>query len=395
MQATWHTAERGAREELADRGAPADPRGAGSAGPPALASTLPRESPSLRVFDLAICLLVLPLVLPLAAVIALLIYIDSPGSVFYRSTRVGRDGHTFQMLKFRKMRRTATGPPLTVHNDERFTPIGSFLSLTKLDELPQLWNVIRGEMHLVGPRPEVPEFVARYPREYHEILSVLPGITGPAAIEYASESHLLTLQHEPLRYYEEQIMPRKLEIDLRYIRSRTLASDSGLLLRTAVVPLVKVLQRSLHSPRTRRIEASLLLGACALLVLVFALATTANAGAASARSSCTSLYCVPQQSIFTFTHVAKSAKSCSVRVDFTVKPEINEASGHARLELRGVSRKDKRIDKSAQPLVSNATGSFKFTKLRAGAYKLTGWYEGDSDRLASAHSTQSFTLHCG
>jgi lipopolysaccharide/colanic/teichoic acid biosynthesis glycosyltransferase len=389
MQATWKTADAQARGGLGDL------RGAPLTDSPAPASTLPRESPSLRAFDLLVCLLVLPFVLPLAAVIALLIYIDSPGSVLYRSTRVGRDGHHFQMLKFRKMRRTATGGPLTVHNDERFTPIGSFLSLTKLDELPQLWNVIRGEMHLVGPRPEVPEFVARYPREYHDILSVLPGITGPAAVEYASESHLLTLQHDPLRYYEEQIMPRKLEIDLRYIRSRTLASDVSLLLRTALVPLAKVLRGSRKHPRARRVEASLLLGACALLVAVFALATTANARAATARSSCTSLYCVPQQSIFTFTRVAESPKTCSVQVSFTVKPAIKEASGYAHLELRGASRSDKHVDKTARRLVSNATGSYKFTKLRAGAYKLTGWYEGTNSSVASTHGTKSFTLRCG
>jgi lipopolysaccharide/colanic/teichoic acid biosynthesis glycosyltransferase len=235
--------------------------------------TLPAEPPALRLFDIAVCLLVLPLALPVGAVIALLIYLDSTGSVFYRSTRVGRGGHTFEMLKFRKMRRAAQGGPLTLGDDERFTPIGSFLSLTKLDELPQLWNVIRGEMHLVGPRPEVPEFVMRYPHEYHEILSVLPGITGPAAVEYANESHLLALQHDPLRYYEEQIMPHKLEIDLQYIRSRTLASDVRLLLRTAAVPLAKVVRRSLHSPRARRLEGCLLMGGCVVLALAFVLAS--------------------------------------------------------------------------------------------------------------------------
>jgi lipopolysaccharide/colanic/teichoic acid biosynthesis glycosyltransferase len=240
-------------------------------------SSTPAEPLTLRLFDIGICLLVLPFALPLGAVIALLIYVDSAGSVFYRSTRVGRDGCEFEMLKFRKMRNSATGGPLTLGDDERFTPIGNFLSLTKLDELPQLWNVIRGEMHLVGPRPEVPEFVARYPRQYHEILSVLPGITGPAAVEYANESRLLTLQQDPLRYYEEQIMPHKLEIDLRYIRSRTLFSDVSLLLRTALVPLAKVLRRSLHSPHTRRLEACLLLGGCALLALAFAL--TSGGGA--------------------------------------------------------------------------------------------------------------------
>jgi lipopolysaccharide/colanic/teichoic acid biosynthesis glycosyltransferase len=225
-----------------------------------------------RIFDLAVCLVVAPVALSVGALTALLIYIDSPGSVFYRSTRVGRDGRTFAMLKFRKMRRSATGGPLTVSDDERFTPIGNFLSLTKLDELPQLWNVIKGEMRLVGPRPEVPEFVACYPREYMEILSVLPGITGPAAVEYASESHLLGLQEDPLRYYAEQIMPRKLEIDLEYIRTRTLAKDIRLLARTTLVPLIKVIDRSHHSDRARHWEAGFLLVSCVVVALVFALA---------------------------------------------------------------------------------------------------------------------------
>ncbi len=247
-------------------------------GPAPAASGLahPGDSLAVRIFDLGVCLLLLPLALPLAAVIALLIYIDSPGSVLYRSTRIGRDGYPFQMLKFRKMRHAATGGPLTLGDDERFTPIGNFLSLTKLDELPQLWNVIRGEMHLVGPRPEVPEFVARYPREYREILCALPGITGPAAVEYASESHLLAVQHDPMNYYTEQLMPRKLKIDLQYIRSRTLASDVGLLLRTALVPLAKVFRGSLHNPRARRIEACVLLSGCALLALMFALASSSG-----------------------------------------------------------------------------------------------------------------------
>jgi lipopolysaccharide/colanic/teichoic acid biosynthesis glycosyltransferase len=226
-----------------------------------------------RLFDLCVCLLVLPLALPVGAVIALLIYVDSPGSVLYRSTRIGRDGRPFQMLKFRKMRNTATGGPLTLDEDERFTPIGSFLSLTKLDELPQLWNVIRGEMRLVGPRPEVPEFVARYPHEYHEILCVLPGITGPAAVEYASESHLLAVQEDPMHYYAERIMPHKLQIDLHYIRTRTLVSDVVLLVRTAVVPLAKVLTKSLHSSRARSIEAYMLLSGCAIVALAFVLAS--------------------------------------------------------------------------------------------------------------------------
>jgi lipopolysaccharide/colanic/teichoic acid biosynthesis glycosyltransferase len=229
---------------------------------------------AVRAFDLSICILVLPAVLFLGAITALLIYIDSPGSVFYRSTRVGRGGHTFEMLKFRKMRRTAKGGPLTMSDDERFTPIGSFLAMTKFDELPQLWNVIKGDMRLVGPRPEVPEFVARYRAEYGELLRVLPGITGPAAVEYASESHLLSLQQDPLSFYADSIMPRKIEIDLEYIRTRTLLGDARILIETMLVPLSKVAGRMLGDPRVRRAEAGLLLGACVALMLAFVIASS-------------------------------------------------------------------------------------------------------------------------
>jgi lipopolysaccharide/colanic/teichoic acid biosynthesis glycosyltransferase len=258
-------------------------RGARAADRPALADrptaltdrpTLLADRPTLRIFDLSVCLLLLPLVLVVGAITALLIFIDSPGSVFYRSTRVGRDGHPFQMLKFRKMRRTARGGPLTIGEDERFTPIGSFLAMTKLDELPQLWNVIRGDMRLVGPRPEVPEFVARFQEEYSELLSVLPGITGPAAVEYASESHLLSLQQDPISFYEESIMPRKIEIDLHYIRTRTLRGDLKILAQTTLVPLVKVAKRMSGDPQVRRIEAGVLLGACTVLMLIFAIASS-------------------------------------------------------------------------------------------------------------------------
>jgi len=231
---------------------------------------------SIRAFDLAVCLLLAPLVLVVGAVTALLIFVDSPGSVFYRSTRVGRGGRPFGMLKFRKMRRSAQGGPLTIGDDERFTPIGSFLAMTKLDELPQLWNVIKGDMRLVGPRPEVPEFVSRYREEYEELLSVLPGITGPAAVEYASESHLLSLQQDPIRFYEESIMPRKIEIDLHYIRTRTLRGDLRILAQTTLVPIVKVGRRMSGDPQVRRLEAGVLLGACTVLMLIFAIASSGS-----------------------------------------------------------------------------------------------------------------------
>jgi lipopolysaccharide/colanic/teichoic acid biosynthesis glycosyltransferase len=245
------------------------------------AMTLARDTrdrdASIRAFDLAVCLLLLPAALLIGAATAVLIYVDSPGSVFYPSIRVGRDGRTFRMFKFRKMRRTASGGPLTMSDDERFTPIGRFLAMTKLDELPQLWNVIKGDMRLVGPRPEVPEFVSRYREEYVEVLTVLPGITGPAAVEYASESHLLSLQRDPMRFYEDAIMPHKIQLDLDYIRTRTLRGDVRILAQTIIVPVRRLAERLRGARRARRIEAAVLLGACTLLLLTFALASSGSA----------------------------------------------------------------------------------------------------------------------
>lgn len=231
----------------------------------------------MRAFDLAVCLFLLPAALMIGAITALLIFLDSPGSVFYPSVRVGREGRTFKMFKFRKMRRTAQGGPLTMSDDERFTPIGRFLAMTKLDELPQLWNVIKGDMRLVGPRPEVPEFVARYREEYEEVLTVLPGITGPAAVEYASESHLLSLQHDPLRFYEDAIMPHKIQIDLDYIRTRTLRGDLRILLQTIIVPVSKLAGQMGGNRRARRVEAGLLVSACLVLLFTFVLASSGSA----------------------------------------------------------------------------------------------------------------------
>jgi lipopolysaccharide/colanic/teichoic acid biosynthesis glycosyltransferase len=173
----------------------------------------PRTSRAERCFDVAITIAVLPFCLVVAAVIAIAIYIDSPGPVFYRSRRVGRDGEPFEMIKFRKMRSDVEGHPVTLDNDERFTPIGRFLSATRLDELPQVWNVLRGEMRIVGPRPEVACFVAQYAADYEEILSVTPGITGDAQLLFVDEKRLLR-GPDPVRAYANHVLPAKIEIDL-------------------------------------------------------------------------------------------------------------------------------------------------------------------------------------
>jgi lipopolysaccharide/colanic/teichoic acid biosynthesis glycosyltransferase len=195
-----------------------------------------------RVFDLTIAVILMPVILLIGAMIAVAIYIDSPGPVTYRSRRVGRDGQLFEMLKFRKMRREAESHPVTLDDDARFTPIGRFLAATRLDELPQVWNVLRGEMRLVGPRPELECFVDHYPDEYREILTVAPGITGNAQLEFLHERHLLG-GPDPAERYSTHVLPAKIEIDLEYVYSRSLLGDLAILARTALMPFFLLVER--------------------------------------------------------------------------------------------------------------------------------------------------------
>src|SRR3954468_8860839 len=155
---------------------------------PLVADSIPRP---LRALDLAIVVLATPLVLLLGGVIALAVWLDSPGPVLYRSRRIGKGGRPFDMLKFRTMIKDAAGPPLSARGDDRYTPLGRTLAYSRLDELPQLINVLRGDMRLVGPRPELEDFVRDFPDEYERILSVPPGLTGPSQLEYAWEGDVL------------------------------------------------------------------------------------------------------------------------------------------------------------------------------------------------------------
>jgi lipopolysaccharide/colanic/teichoic acid biosynthesis glycosyltransferase len=191
-----------------------------------------------RLLDLAISVLLLVLLLPLIVLLAVAIKLDSRGPVFYRCRRVGFEGSALHMLKFRKMVDGAAGPALTVHDDARFTRMGRFLSSTKLDELPQLWNVIRGEMSLVGPRPEDPEFVALYPTEYDEILRVTPGITGLCQLAFAHEGRVLA-SDDRVDAYVENLLPQKVQLDLRYASRRTLEMDLRILVWTAVAVVLR------------------------------------------------------------------------------------------------------------------------------------------------------------
>jgi lipopolysaccharide/colanic/teichoic acid biosynthesis glycosyltransferase len=196
-----------------------------------------------RSFDIILSGLGLLALTPLFLLIALAIKRDSFGPVFYRGARVGRGGKPFGILKFRTMRECAEsyqGPRITTHDDTRITPLGQWLRDTKLNELPQLWNVLMGEMSLVGPRPEDPEFVIAWPDDAQtEILSVRPGMTSPASISYHDEEKLLSGENL-LSDYMGKIAPDKLRLDRLYVRHRTFMTDLDAIFWTLIVLIPRI-----------------------------------------------------------------------------------------------------------------------------------------------------------
>ena len=189
-----------------------------------------------RLFDLVVAALGLLLLSPLLLAVALLIRLDSPGPALYRQERVGRYGKPFRIHKFRTM--NASGPggamQITIGADPRITRAGQLLRRTKLDELPQLWDVLVGDMSLVGPRPEVPKYVAFYPEALRDkVLSVRPGITDRASIEYREESELLARAADPERTYIDVVMPAKLRYAVDYVDRRSMWTDLCLIGATA------------------------------------------------------------------------------------------------------------------------------------------------------------------
>ncbi len=184
-----------------------------------------------RAIDVVVAGFLLVLLAPLFAVIAALIVLDSPGRVFYRAERVGFRGRPLRMLKFRKMREDATGGLLTVANDERLTRVGAWLIRMKLDELPQLWHVLRGDMSLVGPRPECPSFVERFAGDYSVILQVRPGITGFTQLAFACECRILD-PLDPGGHYVNALLPQKVMLDRLYASGTSLRRDAEILIAT-------------------------------------------------------------------------------------------------------------------------------------------------------------------
>jgi len=197
-----------------------------------------------RAFDVAVGLAGAVMTSPIVAAAAIAVKLDSSGPAFYSGPRVGRDGKVFRMHKLRTMRTGADayGPAVTAGDDARITRVGRFLRRTKIDELPQLWNVVTGEMSLVGPRPEHPRYVERYTAEQRRLLSVRPGITGPATVAFVDEEQMLAGGDGESRYVTD-VMPRKLSVELMYLDRASFASDVGLLVKTAVAVLLRSVLR--------------------------------------------------------------------------------------------------------------------------------------------------------
>ncbi len=205
-----------------------------------------------RGLDIAVAGSVLSVVVPLVGVAGAAVKLDSPGPMFYRSRRVGQDGRPFDLLKLRTMSAAPAaqaGPQVTASTDARITRVGRWLRRTKLDELPQLWNVVIGDVSLVGPRPEAPRYVERYPAEYEEILRVRPGLTDRATLLYVDEESILGAAADPEAFYVAEVMPRKMALYRTYVQNPSLREDVSILTETGA----KVLRRlfaSISAPTT-------------------------------------------------------------------------------------------------------------------------------------------------
>lgn len=187
-----------------------------------------------RLFDIVFSLALIVVLLPVGIVVSIWIVLDDFGSPFFVQQRVGLGGKNFGLLKFRSMRKNAESKgQLTVGmKDNRITRSGYFIRKYKIDELPQLVNVFLGEMSVVGPRPEVPKYVSLYNKEQQKVLSIKPGITDFASIEYVRENELLSASSDPEKTYIEEIMPAKLELNLKYLREQSFLTDMKIILQT-------------------------------------------------------------------------------------------------------------------------------------------------------------------
>ncbi len=186
-----------------------------------------------RIFDLFFAIFGIIFFSPIFLIISILIKFDSKGEIFFKQIRVTQNGKEFKIYKFRTMRKDSEGnKQITVGEDNRITKIGRILRKTKLDELPQLFNIVKGDMSFVGPRPEVPKYVAYYTEEQRDILKVRAGITDYASIYFSDESKILGQQANPEKYYIEEIMPYKIKLNKKYIDNMGILTDIKIIVLT-------------------------------------------------------------------------------------------------------------------------------------------------------------------
>ncbi len=184
-------------------------------------------------FDKTFALIGLLVLWPLLLLIALLIRVKMPdGAALFRQQRVGQYGKVFTMVKFRTMTTTHHGSSVSVAGESRITPLGAFLRKYKLDELPELWNILKGDMSFVGPRPDVPGYADKLVGKDREILRLKPGITGPATLKYRNEEEILAQQANPQQYNDEVIFPDKVKINLEYLQHRSFWGDIHIIIQT-------------------------------------------------------------------------------------------------------------------------------------------------------------------
>ncbi len=191
-----------------------------------------------RIFDIFFSFIGLLFLLPLFIIVGVLIKVDSKGPVFFRQERIGKDFSAFRIFKFRTMSMNTKkkGSLVTVAGDKRVTKIGALLRKTKIDELPQLLNVLKGDMSLVGPRPEVKKYVDLFKAEYKELLTIKPGITDPASIQYSQEERVLALSQSWEDEYIKKVLPEKIRLSMTYVEDHNIFTDVKLILRTIMRP---------------------------------------------------------------------------------------------------------------------------------------------------------------
>lgn len=187
-----------------------------------------------RSFDVISAFMALLLLMPLLLLVSLLIKLTMPGPVLFRQTRIGFGGRPFTIYKFRSMKVNRSKVSITLSSDNRITPLGRFLRRSKIDELPQLWNILRGDMSVVGPRPDVPGYSDKLQGSDQLLWTVRPGLTGLDSISYPDEETILDQQPDPQKYYDEVLWPDKVRLNLAYIKNRSFRMDIAIILFTVV-----------------------------------------------------------------------------------------------------------------------------------------------------------------